>query len=163
MRQNYWSLKREREKIYRREREISKASSLILQGFPTVQELSPQPYPFLHHLCCSCMHAKSLQLCLTLCDPMDCIPPGSSVHGILQARIMEWIASITSVSLMMWVLVGSSALVSLTKVVFFFLPSQWQGEERVISAGLQSLALGLWKWKHIPRLPPFQEAANLGV
>ena len=36
--------------------------------------------------------AKSLQLCLTLCDPMDCSPPGSSVRGILQARILEWVA-----------------------------------------------------------------------
>ena len=33
-----------------------------------------------------------IQLCLTLCDPLDCGPPGSSVHGILQARILEWIA-----------------------------------------------------------------------
>ena len=32
----------------------------------------------------------SLQLCLTLWDPMDCSPPGSSVHGILQARTLEW-------------------------------------------------------------------------
>ena len=32
------------------------------------------------------------QLCPTLCDPMDCRPPGSSVHGILQARILEWVA-----------------------------------------------------------------------
>ena len=32
------------------------------------------------------------QLCSTLCDPMDCSPPGSSVHGILQARILEWVA-----------------------------------------------------------------------
>ena len=30
------------------------------------------------------------QSCLTLCDPMNCSPPGSSVHGILQARILEW-------------------------------------------------------------------------
>ena len=30
--------------------------------------------------------------CLTLCDPVDCSPPGSSVHGILQARILEWVA-----------------------------------------------------------------------
>ena len=30
--------------------------------------------------------------CPTLCDPMDCCPPGSSVHGILQARILEWVA-----------------------------------------------------------------------
>ena len=36
--------------------------------------------------------AKSLQSCLTLCDPMDGSPPGSSVHGILQARILEWVA-----------------------------------------------------------------------
>ena len=32
------------------------------------------------------------QSCLILCDPMDCSPPGPSVHGILQARIMEWVA-----------------------------------------------------------------------
>ena len=32
------------------------------------------------------------QLCLTLFDPMDGSPPGSSVHGILQARILEWVA-----------------------------------------------------------------------
>ena len=33
------------------------------------------------------------QLCLTLCDPMECSPPGSSTHGILQARILEWVAT----------------------------------------------------------------------
>ena len=38
------------------------------------------------------LRAKSLQSCPTLCDPMDCIPPGSSAHGILQARILEWVA-----------------------------------------------------------------------
>ena len=37
------------------------------------------------------MCAKSLQSCLILCDPMDCSLPGSSVHGILQARIHEWV------------------------------------------------------------------------
>ena len=36
--------------------------------------------------------AKTLQSCLTLCDPVDCGPPGSSVHGVLQARILEWVA-----------------------------------------------------------------------
>ena len=36
--------------------------------------------------------AKSLQSCPTLCDPIDGSPPGSSVHGILQARIREWVA-----------------------------------------------------------------------
>ena len=36
--------------------------------------------------------AKSLQLCLTLCDPIDTSPPGSPVPGILQARTLEWVA-----------------------------------------------------------------------
>ena len=38
-----------------------------------------------------CMHAKLLQSCPTLWDPMDCSLPGSSVHGILQVRILEWV------------------------------------------------------------------------
>ena len=38
---------------------------------------------------CACVHA---QLCLTLCNPMDCDPAGSSLHGILQARTLEWVA-----------------------------------------------------------------------
>ena len=33
-----------------------------------------------------------VQLCLNLCDSMDCSPPGSSAHGIFQARILEWVA-----------------------------------------------------------------------
>ena len=37
----------------------------------------------------ACSAAKS---CSTLCDPMDCSPPGSSVHGIFQARILDWVA-----------------------------------------------------------------------
>ena len=32
------------------------------------------------------------KLCLTLCDPMDSSPPGSSVHGILEGRILDWVA-----------------------------------------------------------------------
>ena len=39
-----------------------------------------------------CLCAKSLQLCSTLCDPMDCSLPGSCVRGILQARILDWVA-----------------------------------------------------------------------
>ena len=47
-----------------------------------------------NNLCC--MYAKLLQSCLTLCDPMECSPPGSSVYGILQARILEWVAMSSS-------------------------------------------------------------------
>ena len=42
---------------------------------------------------CVCVCVWVTQLCPTLCDPTDCNPPGSSVHGILQARILEWVAS----------------------------------------------------------------------
>ena len=54
-----------------------------------------------HHLehgecMCVCVHAHTharsvTQLCQTLCDPKECRPPGSSVRGILQARILEWV------------------------------------------------------------------------
>ena len=38
------------------------------------------------------MRSEVAQSCLTLCNPMDCSPPGSSVHGIFQARTLEWVA-----------------------------------------------------------------------
>ena len=57
-------------------------SSLVL----LVLEVAFRPQGFL------CTHAQSLQLCPTPCDPMDCSPPGSSVHGISQARTLEWVA-----------------------------------------------------------------------
>ena len=49
--------------------------------------------------------AKSLQSCPTLCDPMDCSLPGSRVHGILQARVLEWVAIVFSLALLlgMWI------------------------------------------------------------
>ena len=42
---------------------------------------------------CVCVraHARSLQLCSTLYDPMNCSPPVSSVHGIIQSRTLEWV------------------------------------------------------------------------
>ena len=43
----------------------------------------------LHRSVSVCVHAQS---CLTLCKPLDCSPPASSVHGIFQARILEWFA-----------------------------------------------------------------------
>ena len=43
---------------------------------------------------CVCVCVLDTQSCPTLCDPMDCSPLGSSVHGILQARILEWIHSL---------------------------------------------------------------------
>ena len=47
---------------------------------------------FSHELCTRPAAAKSLQSCLTLCDPIDGSPPGFPVPGILQARTLEWVA-----------------------------------------------------------------------
>ena len=57
--------------------------------FPTY---SPSPLG----LCPACVCAKLLQSCSTLCNPMDCSPPGSSVNRILQARTLEWVAMTSS-------------------------------------------------------------------
>ena len=46
----------------------------------------------LFDVCVWFMHACMLQPHLTLCNPVDCSPPGSSVHGILQSRILDWVA-----------------------------------------------------------------------
>ena len=59
------------------------------------------------------LHAKALQSCPTHCDPMDYSPPGSSVHGILQARILEWVAISFSKYL------GVKLLASIVIVLFF--------------------------------------------
>ena len=43
-------------------------------------------------MCCAVCYAQWLQLCLTLFNPVDSSPPGSSVYGILQEKILEWVA-----------------------------------------------------------------------
>ena len=72
----------------------------------------------------ACVHAKSLQSCPTLCDLMDYSPPGSFVHGILQARILEWVATP------------------------FATPSQPQGSNTGI------LCLMYWQAGSLPLVPP---------
>ena len=52
----------------------------------------PQFSDFITHITAAAAAAKSLQLCLTLCDPIDSSPPGSPIPGILQARTLEWVA-----------------------------------------------------------------------
>ena len=66
----------------------------LLQGIYPIQDSNPGlPHCrwILYHLS-HCVCTKSLQLCLTLCDPVGSSRPGSSVHGILQARILERVA-----------------------------------------------------------------------
>ena len=63
--------------------------------WPPIHIHTLHPSPSTHPKSAStntCVHAKSLRPCLTLCDPKDCSPAGYSVRGILQARILEWVA-----------------------------------------------------------------------
>ena len=88
---------------------LSAAAAKSLQSCLTLQPHRWQPTRLPHpwdspgkspgvgcHCILQCMKVKSesevAQLCLTLCNPVDCSPPGSSAHGILQARILEWVA-----------------------------------------------------------------------
>ena len=66
------------------------------------------------HFLLQCMKVKSesevSQSCPTLSDPMDCSPPGSSIHGIFQARVLEWGASTFSALLDWKIFIRSSFL-----------------------------------------------------
>ena len=84
---------------------FSKASLNILSNSvrPHIRQPSRLPHPWESlskntgvgwHVLLQCMKVKSqsevAQSCPTLSDPMDCSPPGSSIHGIFQARVLEW-------------------------------------------------------------------------
>ena len=100
-----WLMSLHKGEVCRKERDVAWSSS-----FFTVAHFGQNlPSPLLFHiyqsldlilmrfnLCKSCVGAKLLQSCPSLCNPMDCSPPGHSVHGILQARILEWVAMTSS-------------------------------------------------------------------
>ena len=88
-----WRLQRHRIKcLFRKIRSTGQVAGLQILHSKAAQNDTERVlvcyWPPLH----ACVHAKSLQSCPTLCDPMICGPSGSSVHGILQARILEWVA-----------------------------------------------------------------------
>ena len=83
------------------------SDSVLPHGLPPTRLLRPWDFPGKSTgVGCHCLllrgaaAAKLLQSCQTLCDPMDSSPPGSSVHGILPARILEWVAISFSNALM---------------------------------------------------------------
>ena len=75
------------------------------------------------------------QSCLTLCDPVDCSLPGSSVHGILQARVLEWVAISFSSDLSDPGIKPRSSTLQADAFVSELLgkPGGWKGEERVLT------------------------------
>ena len=88
------------------------------------------------HFLLQCMKVKSenevAQLCLTLHDPMDCSLPGSSVHGIFQARVLEWGA----------IAFSGIVLYSILKAFMFFLIFLYLSIENNLA---NALLLSLWK------------------
>ena len=79
-------------------------TSILRLPFPCPGDLPPRDWTQVSHIAGRlftvwatrqasyfCMHAQSLQLWTALCNSIDCSPPGFSVHGILQARILEWV------------------------------------------------------------------------
>ena len=86
------------------------------------------------HFLLQCMKVKSesevAQLCLTLRDPMDCSPPGSSVHGIFQAKVLEWCAiafSVFHIRRIIWNIIQIflkyiSNISQILSIVFFYDP-----------------------------------------
>ena len=88
-RQEYWSELPFPSPGYLPNPGIKPASPVLAGGLFT----SEQPGKPIGFLAAAAAAAKLLQLCLTLCDPIDGSPPGSPVPGILQARTLEWAAS----------------------------------------------------------------------
>ena len=85
------------------------------------------------------MHAKPLQSCPTLCDPVDCSLPGSSVPGILQARILEWVGRPTSKHLPDPVIKTASLTSPEVAGRFFTISATWESPiERSIKITLRT-------------------------
>ena len=72
--------------------DMTKQLSMRANDYPSSKGLSPLPF-WLSSISVCLLVAQS---CPTLCDHVDCSPPGSSVHGILQARILQWVAMASS-------------------------------------------------------------------
>ena len=64
--------------------------------------------------------SEAVQSCPTLSDPMDYSPPGSSIHGIFQARVLEWGAIAFSNEYGTSIEIFRSSLISLSKILYFF-------------------------------------------
>ena len=82
------------------------------------------------HFLLQCLKVKSesdvAQSCPTLSDPMDCSPPGSSVHGIFQARVLEWGATAFSGNMLVQYLKTNQRIKAADQVV----GGQWEGVDR---------------------------------
>ena len=122
------------------------------------------------------MCAESLQLCLTHCNPMDSSPPGSSVHGILLTRTLEWVAMSSSrgssrsydwthVSCSSYIvgrfftMMPPGSLYILLRYLFFYFTIYWKKGLRCTPMFTAALLIITKKWKR-PNYPTTDEWQN---
>ena len=94
------------------------------------------------------------QSCLILCDPMDCSPPGSYLHGILQARILEWAAfpspnissSMQNIAFFLLLLRNSKASKWRMKISVHYMVFYWQKTKSQIISRCVYFIYTIWWW-----------------
>ena len=118
------------------------------------------------HFLLQCMKVKSetevTQSCLTLCDPKDCSLPGSSVHGIFQARVLEWGAIAFSMRFMSPSCISSLSSWFCKETVKWKSTSRLEDnwsipEKSLVKSNLLSILR--WNWKEW-LLPKYRPCAN---
>ena len=88
----------------------------------------------------ACVHAKSHQSCPTLCSPTDGGRPGSSVHGILQAKILEWVAMVSSRGFSQPLRDELSSLMSPALAGgFFTISATWEAQQKALEGNANSI------------------------
>ena len=102
--------------------------------------------------CCCCYLVA--QSCLTLCDPMDCSLPGSSVHGSSQARILEWVV-ISFSRESSWSRDRTQVFCLAGNFFFFFFTTEWPGKpkKKTITLLISVLCInykGIFSNAHVP-------------
>ena len=89
-----------------------------------------------------CMHAKLLQLCLTLCDTVNCSPPGSSVYGNLQVRTLECVAMLSFWGIFLTQGLNP-CLLCLPTLAAWFLGTTWEALLRIRQGTVSKYFIGL--------------------
>ena len=92
------------------------------------------------------MCAKSLQSCPSLCSPMDCSLPDSSVHGILQARVLEWVAILLPGDLLNPGIKPTSFMSPPSACRFLTISTIWEAD-KTVHTNLNLLDLSQCSWK----------------
>ena len=126
----FWELSRMEE--FRNKRSIKDRCALLSQESPLPPDYNVRMYYVIRHTWWS----EVTQSCPTLCNPVGCILPGCSVHGILQARILEWVA--ISFSRGIFPTQGSNPSLPLCRRM---LPSEPPG---IFGGQCKCLPFGLW-------------------